>query len=61
MKGYRWQLLPKAPEGFLSGSKLPHLLIQLLYNRGIASENEIEPFVAADARLSHDPFKLPDI
>lgn len=37
------------------------LLVQLLYNRGISDPNQYESFLAADERLSFDPFLLPDI
>ncbi|MBE9514668.1 MAG: single-stranded-DNA-specific exonuclease RecJ [Chloroflexi bacterium] len=39
---------------------MPHLMAQLLYNRGVGLE-EIEPFLAADHRLEGNPFLLPDI
>ncbi len=61
MRCYRWNLLPPAPVNFLSGLKLPHLLVQLLYNRGIAGEEELEPFLSGDTRLCHDPLRLPDM
>ncbi|TET55282.1 MAG: single-stranded-DNA-specific exonuclease RecJ [Dehalococcoidia bacterium] len=44
----------------MKGSALPHLMAQLLYNRGVGLE-EIEPFLAADHRLEGNPFLLPDI
>lgn len=37
------------------------LVSQLLYNRGINTPEQIEPFYAADSRLAHDPFLLPDM
>ncbi len=56
----RWRILPSAPDEYLKGSALPHLMAQLLYNRGVGLE-EIEPFLAADHRLEGNPFLLPDI
>ena len=56
----RWKILPTVPDKYLNVSALPHLIAQLLYNRGIKPE-EIEPFLAADHRLEGNPFLLPDI
>lgn len=62
MSRYRWNLLPPAPEGYLSASLgLPPLLVQLLYNRGVREPSQLEPFLAADRRLTADPFLLPDM
>ncbi len=61
MRGYRWNLLPPAPADFLASLKLPRLLVQLLYNRGLSGEAELEPFLTGDTRLCHDPLKLPDM
>jgi single-stranded-DNA-specific exonuclease len=59
---YRWNLLPLAPDSRLSSSSgLPQLLAQLLYNRGIREPSQLEPFLAADKRLSSDPSLLPDM
>ena len=33
----------------------------LLYNRGVRSPQDLEFYLAADGRLSHDPFMLPDM
>lgn len=42
----KWQLLPPAPESFLSdNSKLSRLILQLLYNRGIKESLAIESFL----------------
>ncbi len=62
MNHYRWNLLPPVPtEHSLNNSDLPPLVIQLLYNRGITKDNDIELFLNADSRLSFDPFLLPDM
>jgi single-stranded-DNA-specific exonuclease len=59
---YRWNLLPPAPESHLgSGSALPPLLAQLLYNRGVREPSQLEPFLSADKRLAGDPSLLPDM
>lgn len=58
----RWNLLPSLPQGHaLTSAGLPPLIAQLLYNRGITDLSAIEPFFAADRRLSPDPFLLPDM
>lgn len=42
-------------------SKLPRLLVQLLYNRGISDPSEQQVFLSCDPSLSHDPMLLPDM
>ena len=62
MNHYKWNLLPSVPvEHPVTESTLPPLIIQLLYNRGIIEESDIDLFINADSRLSHDPYLLPDI
>ncbi len=62
MNHYRWNLLPPAPDSHLgSGSALPPLLAQLLYNRGVREPSQLEPFLSADKRLAGDPSLLPDM
>jgi single-stranded-DNA-specific exonuclease len=56
----RWKILPTVPDEYLNASALPHLITQLLYNRGVKPE-EIESFLAVDHRLEGNPFLLPDI
>ena len=38
---------------------LPPLIAQLLYNRGIGTPAQVEPFLVADRRLSFNPLLLP--
>jgi len=58
----RWNLLPSVPDKHLvNASGFPPLIAQLLYNRGLAKPSQLELFVAADKRLSGNPFLLPDI
>jgi single-stranded-DNA-specific exonuclease len=56
----RWKILPPVPDEYLNASDLSPLVAQLLYNRGVKSE-EIDPFLSADRRLEGNPFLLPDI
>ncbi len=58
-----WATLPSIPEELASKypPDIPPLLAQLLYNRGVTDPSKAESFLAADARLEHDPFLLPDI
>jgi single-stranded-DNA-specific exonuclease len=59
---YRWNLLPPVPDKRLvTSSGLSPLIAQLLYNRGLTEPSQLEPFIAADKRLSGDPSLLPDI
>jgi len=56
----RWHLLPSAPQAYLRASSLPPLIAQLLYNRGVQTD-EVESFWTIDHRLEGDPFLLPDM
>jgi len=62
-----WQVLPKISEEQLyqitHKSKIPiaPLIVQLLFNRNIRTNESIESFLAVDERLQNDPFLLPDI
>jgi len=58
----RWNLLPPVPDkNFIDTSGFPSLIAQLLYNRGLTEPSQLESFIAADERLSGDPFLLPDM
>jgi single-stranded-DNA-specific exonuclease len=58
----RWNLLPRIPDQLLSRVPgLSPLIAQLAFNRGLADPSQLEPFLAADERLSADPFLLPDM
>jgi single-stranded-DNA-specific exonuclease len=59
----RWNLLPPVkdlPEKDSSTSYAP-LLVQLLYNRGVTRPQDFPSFLASDASLMADPFRLPDM
>jgi single-stranded-DNA-specific exonuclease len=59
---YRWNILPPAPEEYLTAnSGLSPLIAQLLYNRGISQPAQLEAFLSGDKRLAGDPSQLPDI
>lgn len=54
--------MPPIPKGHsLVASGLPSLITQLLYNRGIMTVSQVEPFFVGDRHLSFDPFLLPDM
>jgi len=58
----RWNLLPAIPEGYLRDTPgFPPLVVQILYNRGLTESSRLESFIAADERLSGDPYLLPDM
>ncbi len=62
MNHKRWNLLPVIPDKLLANiSGFPPLMAQLLYNRGLVEPSRLESFIAADKRLSGDPFLLPDM
>lgn len=54
----RWMIAPPAPPSLIRRlDYLPPLIVQLLYNRGLTSEEEIENFLACRHRAD-DPFAL---
>lgn len=62
MSHSRWNLLPSVPQRFLSNAAgFPPLIVQLLFNRGVIEPSQLDSFIAADERLSGDPFLLPDM
>ena len=62
MNHSRWNLLPSVPDRHLvTNSGFSPLIAQLLYNRGLTELSRLESFLAADNRLSGNPFLLPDM
>ncbi len=62
MKHSRWNLLPSVPDKHLVPTlDVSPLISQLLYNRGLTELSQLEVFIAADRRLSGNPFLLPDM
>ncbi len=62
MNHSRWNLLPLAPDGYLADTTgFSPLIVQLLYNRGLAEASQVDSFIAADKRLQGNPFLLPDM
>ena len=62
MRRCRWHILPPAPhELSVSMPGFSPLVVQLLYNRGITEPSHLQSFLAADNRLSGDPWLLPDM
>ena len=62
MSHSRWNLPPSVPDKHLANtSDFPPLITQLLYNRGLTEPSQIESFIAADERLSGNPFLLSDM
>ena len=52
---------PEPPPGFAESLGFPDFQARLLYNRGVRSRAQADAFLAADQRLSNDPFLLPDM
>ena len=54
--------MPPVPRGHPLGKcGLSPLMVQILFNRGLADAAQVEPFLRVDKRLSPDPFLLPDM
>jgi len=57
-----WNLKSPVPVDYWANSgRFPHLIAQLLYNRGLNEPSQAELFITADRRLSADPLLLPDM
>ena len=56
-----WRVRPEPPPGFADSIGYPDFHARLLYNRDVRTRSEAEAFLAADQRLSNDPFLLPDM
>ena len=56
-----WRMRPEPPPGFAESIGFPDFQAMLLYNRGVRSRAQADAFLAADQRLSNDPFLLPDM
>ncbi|KKQ80111.1 MAG: Single-stranded-DNA-specific exonuclease RecJ [Parcubacteria group bacterium GW2011_GWC2_38_7] len=57
-----WRVLPKAPVSFINELKKYHPLIaQLLYNRGLQSQQQIQSFFTPEFDKLHDPFLFKDM
>jgi single-stranded-DNA-specific exonuclease len=55
-----WHILPKVPES-LKAPDIHPLLLQLLYNRGMTTLEQMDVFLANDRRAEADPFLIPDM
>lgn len=56
MESKRWQLAPSVPQSHLARfPRIPSLIVQLLYNRGISAPEEINDFLAGGA-VGESPF-----
>ncbi len=57
-----WRVLPEAPSSFINEWPNYHPLIaQLLYNRGLRSQQDIQSFFNPDFDKMHDPFLFKDM
>jgi len=54
-------MLPDPPPGFAESLGFPEFQARLLHNRGVRTRRQADAFLAADRRLSNDPFLLPDM
>ena len=56
----KWQIKPKAPRAFFEQfPEFSPLIVQLLYNRGIKTQKQVDEFFNSDFQADlHDPFLL---
>jgi single-stranded-DNA-specific exonuclease len=57
-----WRVLPEAPQDFIKDFPRHHPIItQLLYNRGLQSQQDMDIFFNPDFERLHDPFLFQDM
>lgn len=56
----QWNVLPPAPNEYLSATPVPPIVGQLLYNRGIAPA-DVQSFLQPSEPAGESPFRLPDM
>ena len=56
-----WRVQPGPPSGFAESIGFPDFQARLLFNRGVRTRPQADAFLAADRRLTNDPFLLPDM
>ncbi len=56
-----WRVQPDPPSGFAESIGFPGFQARLLFNRGVRTRPQADAFLAADRRLTNDPFLLPDM
>lgn len=63
MKRYRWELAQAAPEQFTRAfPQIPSLTLNLLWNRGLRTQEVIDEFFSPDYEGDlHDPFLMPNM
>jgi len=57
----KWQVHEPAPQHFLESCPEHPLLLQVLYNRGLRSAEEVETFLAGNDAIRENPYKLKDM
>ncbi len=57
----RWELYPIAPTDFLDDSPENPILLQILYNRGLRTPEQISDFLNGEDAVQDNPFRLKDM
>ncbi len=57
----RWQLHPAAPPAFLQASPEHPLLLQVLYNRGLRTAEEVDALLNGPDAVRENPYRLRDM
>lgn len=55
----KWIARPRVPDDAASKLRVPHLVAQLLYHRGVRDASALEAFLDTGTSLLHDPFLMP--
>ena len=56
-----WAIAPTAPDSFISTIPEHPLLLQVLYNRGLRSQEEVDAFLIGSDAVRENPYRLKDM
>lgn len=56
-----WVIRERAPRSFVAGAAEHPLLMQVLYNRGLRSVEEVTSFLLGEDAVRENPYRLPDM
>ena len=60
-KEIRWAIAPVAPESFIKEIPEHPLLLQVLYNRGLRTKDEVDAFLIGSDAVRENPYRLKDM
>ncbi|MBV7329513.1 single-stranded-DNA-specific exonuclease RecJ [Chloroflexi bacterium TSY] len=61
MQAKNWSIYPAAPQEFLDAIPEHPVLVQVLYNRGMRSADEVKTFLVSNDAVRENPYRLRDM